>query len=429
MMFNFIFQSIFQNRKRYFLIFCAIASAFLLSLSLNVLADSALAAIRTKAARYFSGHASVSGYVRGNPTIGQPDEVVALLEGSGLPVGTLARRTTYNRTDAAIFFNGETVRQRKLLGIDFSAEGPEFSGLAFDEGGWEPLASDAGERGILISVAAAKLLGCRVGDGITLYLSTDTGQHNTAELIVRGIFNETSLFGYVAYMRRIDLNRLIGRDDEAVTDIAAYAAVGADAERFAEDVRLALAERFNVFPCLASREARDAEIVKGEYTEETLAVLSLNAQLAQIKELLDALRLVIYFVLAFFLLLVMVGILNTYRVMVHERVREIGTLRALGMSRIGVRILFLAEAGFLALASSAVGLAASGLLLALFSALDLSFVPAAGLFLENGHLRAHIHPRAAAVIGALMLGAALAASWGPAAKAARVPPAQAMRTV
>ena len=44
------------------------------------------------------------------------------------------------------------------------------------------------------------------------------------------------------------------------------------------------------------------------------------------------------------LAIITLGIGNTYRVMVHERVREFGTMRALGMQREGVLRLILTEA-------------------------------------------------------------------------------------
>ena len=179
-----------------------VIAGFALITLISGASSGALEGVKQKAGRYFSGNASVTGYVGGWAAISDADSLVSTLRESALPIRTIAERAWYNRSDATIFFNGETIRQRRLNGVDFQAEGPEFAGLSFIEGSWEPLASDLGTDGILISVSAARILGCRVGDDVTLYVTTDSGQYNTAKLIVRGIFNETSLFGYVAYMRR-----------------------------------------------------------------------------------------------------------------------------------------------------------------------------------------------------------------------------------
>ena len=78
-------------------------------------------------------------------------------------------------------------------------------------------------------------------------------------------------------------------------------------------------------------------------------------QLEQLKNLLDAFLGCTYFVLVIFLVIVMIGILNTYRVIVYERTREIGTMRAIGMQAGDVRRIFLYEAAALAVIASAVG--------------------------------------------------------------------------
>jgi ABC-type lipoprotein release transport system permease subunit len=70
-----------------------------------------------------------------------------------------------------VFFLTEKLSPAKLVGIDFAREGSEFAGLQFTQGGWESLAVDAGRDNILISVAAAKLLRCRVGDEVLLQSS------------------------------------------------------------------------------------------------------------------------------------------------------------------------------------------------------------------------------------------------------------------
>lgn len=420
-------RNLFLQRRRYLLILIAMAVGFALITLITGISYGSLESVKKKASRYFSGNASITGYIGARAHISDPNRIIKVLQDSDIPIRTVSGRTSYNNNDATLFFNGETIRQRKLLGVDFSVEGAEFSGLDFTQGSWEELASENGKDGILISMFAARTLGCRVGDDLTLYLTTDSGQYNTARLIVKGIFNETSLFGYVAYMRRADLNQLLLRAPDAATDIAVYAHDNPNVEKFAEDVRAELGKYFKVFPHFASREDRDTELAKGINTEETLAVLSQNAQLAQVKQLLDALLAVTYFILALFIAIVMVGILNTYRIIIYEQTREIGAMRALGMQRNQVRLLFLMEAVFLSFVSSMVGLFFGILTLYFFSTIDFSSVPAAGMFLEGGHLYFHLYLGTVLANCILMGIAAVGAAWGPANHAANIRPADAMR--
>lgn len=421
-------RSLYFQRKRYLFIALAMLLGYVLITLVAGVAYGSLESVKIKAGRYFSGNTSITGYTYARANIANPRQIIDSLLSSPLPIRTIASRTSYNNNDATLFFNGETIRQRKLIGVDFAMEGPEFAGLTFTKGSWATLASETGSNSILISKSAANILGCAVGDDLMLYLTTDTGQYNTARLIVRGIFNETSLFGYVAYMRRVDLNRLLLRNSDAATDIAVYANEGINVERFTENVRQELAKNYKVFPRLNSREERDKELAKGLNVEETIAVLSQNAQLAQIKQFIDALLVITYFTLAIFIVIVMVGILNTYRVLIYERRKEIGTLRALGMGRGQVRLFFLIEAAFLSLISSFIGLIVGFLMLWLLTQLDLTFIPAAGMFLEGGHLRFSLDPRIAGANIAIMLCATVLAVWGPSGRASHVEPAEAMRS-
>ena len=49
------------------------------------------------------------------------------------------------------------------------------------------------------------------------------------------------------------------------------------------------------------------------------------------------------------LIIITVGIINSYRMVMMERTAEIGTMRAMGVQREGVRNIFLWEALFVAL--------------------------------------------------------------------------------
>ena len=418
-------RNLFLQRKRYTLIGTAVILGFTLMTVLTGTAYGAMETVMIKAARYFSGHVSVSGYLRRDKVIEDPDTLIRDIMDSGLPVNFASRRTIYAGREARLFFGGNSVRLRRQIGVDFEKEKDVLSNLPFIEGGVEGMTGKDGKNGIIISLAASRLLGARLGDDISLYLTTDEGRHNTGTMVVKGIFDETSIFGYATYMHNTDLNRLLERRANAATDIAVYAEEGANIVRLTRDLHRVLGEKYPVFPPIParddfpSRSRRDTEV-------ETLAVMSLNAHLAQIKDLLDAFVIGAYFVFAVFMVIVMVGVLNTYRVMIYERTREIGTMRALGMQRSGVRRLFLYEALGLALIASLLGFILGTGLLELAGAVDLGGIAAADMFTESGRLNYYLNPLIMTVNTLVMVSAVLLAALGPAHKASRMTPAQAI---
>ena len=302
------------------------------------------------------------------------------------------------------------------------------SGLIFTDGALENMLDD-GENGILISKPAAETLGARLGDDVVLFLTSDSGQYNTATLYIKGIFDETSLFGYVAYMRQEDLNRLLLWDPGLATDIAVYAETGVNYKKLVKEISASLDQELRVLPYMATKTALHEELSLIDWEEgPVLAPLSLDAHLDQISNLLDAFLVITWFVLVLFLFIVMIGILNTYRVLVYERTQEIGTMRALGMSRKTVQFMFLSEAALLAIISSMLSFVISVILLYMFNFIDIGSLPGAGLFTEQGLLKPYIHPGMVVLSLVLMIAAVVIAVTGPAKKAASIAPAEALRT-
>ena len=420
-------RSLLLQRKRYTLIFITIVVGFALITVLHAATSGVLETVKTKAARYFAGHISITGYRNSIPYIAESAALIDRIEAIGLPIRTVAARTVYYYNNAALFFAGRSIRQRRFIGIDFNLEAQELANLQFLEGSLEGIIQD-GRDGILISEAAAKLLGARVGDDIMLSLTNDSGQYSTSTLFVRGIFRETSLFGYSAYIRRQDLNRLLQQPPDFATDIAIYARQGVDHNRLMVILRAALADEFRLLPPLPTKAALNAELLANDWSlGPVLAPLTLDAHLNQITVMLDAFWAVTWFILVVFILVVMVGILNTYRVLVYERTREIGTMRALGMQHEAVRGMFLIEAALLALVASMVGFGLGVILLRFVGWLELSSVSGAGLVTDQGHLSPFIDVRLVCLTLVMMVGAVVLAASGPATRASRVSPAEALR--
>ncbi len=427
-MFLFALRNLFLQRKRYALMALAVAVGFMLITVLTGLSYGALETIKTKAARYFSGHIIVYGFENTGMSIPDSKSYVDIINHSRLPFRAVSPRSVYYGKEVRLFFGGNYIRLLRVIGADVETEGKELSKLPFVEGGIEGLSGPEGKNGIIISTEAARLLGARLGDDVIIYLKTEEGQYNTENMIVKGIFDETNIFGYAAYMNREELNIIMDKDPGWATEIAVYAKEGSNIPLITERLRLEFAKTKDVFPPIHTRhdfsEYRSGN--RGN-DKEVAAVMSVNAQLEQLKSLLDAFLLCTYFVLFIFLVIVMIGILNTYRVIVYERTREIGTMRAIGMQASDVKRIFLYEAAALALIASALGFALGLVTFHFVGLFDLSKVTAAGMFTENGRLQYFIGLRSVALNLFFMLAAVIAAAWRPADQASKMPPAQALR--
>ncbi|HUW69846.1 MAG TPA: FtsX-like permease family protein [bacterium] len=428
MIFFLALRNLVLQRKRYAVIGIAVALGFALITIISGATAGALGTVRDKAARYFAGHISITGYTPDRAQrISDPDRLIDVLHRTVGGIRTISRRTVYYRQDAKLFFGGESIRQRRLVGIDFDSESQELRGMKFQSGSLDAMLGDGGIEGILVSQTAADLLRAKVGDSIELFLTTDTGQYNTATLVIKGIFQETSLFGFAGYLRNQDLNALLGRPADAATDIAVYGRNGVDLVRLAQDMHAALSAEMAVFPVLSSKSDRSDALSSG-LQEETMAIMTLDAHLAQITDILDAFTAISYFVLLVFVLIVMVGILNTYRVLVYERTREIGTMRALGMKRPSVIALFVCEAAMLAVAASVIGLVVGIAGLWILGSINFGAIAAAAMFTNAGHLGFFVDGSATALNLLAMIVAVMIAAYGPARNAGAIKPADAMRT-
>jgi len=125
----------------------------------------------------------------------------------------------------------------------------------------------------------------------------------------------------------------------------------------------------------------------------------------------------------------MVGITNTYRMVVYERTSEIGTLRALGMQRPQVRNLFLLEAVFVALGGVFVGFALGVFVMFGLSFLDLSSWKDFNILLKDNRLQFQVDLKWFVINLLAVTGLTALAAFFPARKAGKLTPAEALRTV
>ena len=195
------------------------------------------------------------------------------------------------------------------------------------------LSKDA-PQGVAMARGLAELLGLKDGDDATLLVSTLHGQANASDATVLRTYSTGNA----------------GLEDKAVFVPLAMAQSLYDAEGRADrltlllpDIALTDSARARLAPAFAAA-GLDMEISTWR---------ELSAFYRQVKGMFD---MIFSFILAIVLTIVVMSVTNAMGMSVVERTREIGTLRAIGLRRLGVVKLFVTEALLLVGIGCATGL-------------------------------------------------------------------------
>ncbi len=310
---------------------------------------------------------------------------------------------------------------RKIIGVDFETEKKELSKLPFIAGG-------IGD-GILISRAITDDLGAKVGDNITLSITTRNGQVNTISIPISGIFDELNIFGYSIYMDRELVNTLANYYPDYVSEIAVYTKKTADIAKTQESIRQLLAKHTDVLPPILTRDQFTKALHSVPDEQRAFAVVNIDTQLDQITMLLNAFQLCTYFVLFIFMLITAIGIINTYRVIIHNRTNEIGTMRAIGIQKSTIVTLFLTEALILSVVASLIGFVVALLGLPITQLFEITITPAINMFTEFGKLQYTVRFDSMIIHLILITASIIIAVLEPSRKASTISPADALRKI
>ncbi len=257
-----------------------------------------------------------------------------------------------------------------------------------------------GPRAIVVGAELASSLSVGVGDTLTLAASTRDGAQNALDYTIVGV----TLGSGLLESKRVAITRL--QDAQELLAMRGRAT----------ELALAAAD-LDELPALTARLSQ----VAGP-TREVSAWTELNPFL---RDSVGRVRIVLRGVSLVLFAVVVMGVANTMLMAIFERVREIGTLLAIGMRRRRVLRLFLLEAAILSGVGAIAGVALGAAIVAGLAARGIDFTPP-GSKVHNVIVPVLSPAVLLTVAIAAVLGAVLAA-WLPARRASRLDPVEALR--
>ena len=344
------------------------------------------------------------------------DDASLILEAAGVsginPIHTVIRTIGF---ESVVYYNGSAVELKYLEGCDWEKEAHLFDKMDFAGGAF----TFPGEDGIIISAPSAEQLGARMGDRVTVGITTKWGQKNTGSFLVKGIVRDSSIFGYYkAYISRVSLNRLLLYGDEDCSTVGFFLDDPGKAEIKRKELHDILSLNMQTASVIHSREEMENE-ADYSWTGTKIFLLTLPVYLSEISDLLDAMNILANFLFGMMLLLILVSAVITYRLILHERTKEMGIMRTIGFYGRDLRLVLWTEIITLGIISLALGFVLAWLMTRAVSLVSFSWFPGFEIFLRNGRLRALFLLKTMAIDIVSIFILLLAASVFPAFRASR----------
>lgn len=349
--------------------------------------------------------------------------------------------TVYTEADAQIVFNGKKAFLM-VFGRDLNDKNL-IDNFKFISGGIDTSVSN----GLIISDKTAETLNIQVGDEVILTTSNVMGQNTFGDMTVTGILKSDGIVNTIfAYVDIEDLNNIVEMPEGGYV---VYAINVPNKNKLAEVANL-IEQRIrqdgesnpmiNVTDRALAIKTHPNDVHKGlkkqtdpkkpenAWQGTKYRVETIDDEQPGFKTILFYINMISTIILVVILLIVCVGISNTYRMVLLERIREIGTMRAIGMHGKDTKKMFSQEAIILSLIGATAGLVFSVIVMTI-----VHFIPfngdALSLFLKNGHFTFRLALIPTVIQFAILVVLTALAVRGSAKKAAKMSPAAALRSV
>lgn len=427
------FRNLSRQKKRSFLLGGAVAFGFFIVTIVDALAAGSIRNFSEQFAFLFGGNVLVGGAEKNGEkvvSVTRDDAMLReVLAESGIKYQFDSKRTI---TYGTMIFEGKKA-QTNFFGCDFEKETYFEKIMTLTDGSWDNVSSP---KSIILSESVAKDLKIEVGDSLLVQLNTISGQATFGEFTLAAVSKDVSLIGSIAAYCHIQyLNELSGLapdefyiysimlDDQAEQDKAAQILEGLIAKRAPVTNRLEALKTNPANPITGINK----QLEETEWEGTKYLVQTFNDEVPQIKQILGTVQYVSLGILVGLFLIVMIGISNTYKMVIYERIKEIGTMRAIGMKKKDAGRIFMWESVLLSVFGSLAGFIAAVIGMSVLSLFTFTN-EALTMFLQNGHWTYILSPGSVILKLIVIIVLTMIAVSGSAKSAAKMNPADALRS-
>jgi putative ABC transport system permease protein len=431
-----------RQKRRSIMLAIAIGFGFFVVTAIDGLASGAVQNLENQITQLVGGTVFIQGAERGpatekdskgklNAIIRDPGYIRSLLQNNNIKYSYASQ---YTNSSGQLLFNSKRIFG-VVVGRNFEQEPHLIKSFEVLSGDLKNLSQG---NALVLSKRTADSLKMQVGDSLLYTTQTINGQNTVGEFTLVAIVKDAGLMSSMyAYVRQDTLDELLEMPPQSYDTFAIVLSDKKQQNKVASRIEQLI--RADGAPVTSRVEALKAnpqnptvsirkQLKDSSWKGTKYAVMSLNDIIPQLNQVLSVVHIVTTIILLVILIIVMIGISNTYRMILYERIREIGTMRALGMTGKDTGMVFTAEALILSIGGAISGfvLGISGMLifgLFHFNSATMSF------FLNNGHATFVLSP--VSIIGQylLMIVLTILAVHSTAKKASTISPAAALRTV
>ncbi len=421
------YRNLLQHGRRSLLLGGAIAAVTALLVFLSCLSSGVKATMLESATTVATGHINVGGFYK--ITAGQSAPLVT----DYAKIQDIVRATlpdieamTARGRGWSRLVSDEASMQVGMASVDFAKEPRLPKVIKMVEGKLSDLAKP---NSVLIFASQAKKLKVKTGDSLVFSVLTERGVNNTVDVRVIGVAEDMGLMtSWNVFVPDSTLRQLYQLNDRSTGAVQIFVKDMKNIERDIDLLRAALTKAG--YPVM-DRDSKAfwmklQSTAREDWTGQKLDLTNWEDEISFVTWTIKAIDGISFLLTGVLLVIIAIGIMNTLWIAIRERTREIGTLRAIGMQRWRVLVMFVFESFLLGAFGTTTGAVLGVGVAAFFNALRIGVPEGARFFLMSSVVKFGFEtPR---IVGAAVVITACTTlvSLIPSFKAARMKPVTAM---